>query len=125
MLLQECASATALFFVHHILFFNSILGFLEIWRLRLSFGCDVRALVQGLLGLKVWQVSTLQCIHVCVCVAMNVTDQFCCALWSWVRAAQVNVPPSQSFKKRARDPAHSRVAPSSVIIRYTQRREEP
>ncbi|AQZ17154.1 hypothetical protein BZL39_L02220 [Zygosaccharomyces parabailii] len=79
-LLQECAGGSAIFFIHHILFFDfvgicgldiAIVWLMKSWGYRAPFGCDLSALVQ------VYAVLLSACfyvaVHTCVCTQMNDT----------------------------------------------------
>lgn len=78
LLLNECTAGSALFFAHHILFFDfvgictldvAIVWILQFCGLRLPFGCDVAALVQVYLVLL--SVSFYLAVHTSVCTQMN------------------------------------------------------
>lgn len=79
-LLKECPGGSALFFAHHILFFDfvGICGFdvavvwlLRSWDVRLPFGCDIGALVQVFLVLLA--ACFYVAVHTCLCTQMNET----------------------------------------------------
>ncbi|GAV55844.1 hypothetical protein ZYGR_0AZ00150 [Zygosaccharomyces rouxii] len=78
LLLQEFPGGSALFFAHHILFFDfvgicgldaAVVWFLRFWGVRLPFGCGVLALVQVYLALLF--AGYYMAVHTSVCTQMN------------------------------------------------------